>query len=103
MFPEPSAPLLVDLIKDEEVVVDYNCEEGCDVEFLVGKGDEELIRIPVHSQKLSEYPVFKAMLSESYDVKYNTCVCTGHDGGKRKLRQIRVNWIDRKAFDNVMK
>lgn len=99
MLPEPSAPFLLEPVKETEMVVEYNYEEGCDVEFLVGKGNELITRIPAHSQKLLAYPVFSAMLMYGRDVEYKM----GPDGAQRKLRQIRLNWIGMKAFDNVMR
>lgn len=107
MYPKPSAPPF-DLLKDDEAVnllarvADYNCEDGCDVEFLVGKYKEDFIRIPVHTHKLTEYPVFKAMLSEEFSSEESQCFCMGHDTQTGKLRQIRVE-ADSKAFDNLMK
>ena len=101
MYPEPSAPSF-DLLKDE--LIDYNCETGCDVEFLVGDEADRVIRIPVHSHKLKEYPVFKAMLSENFadGGKTTTKQCETSRGILR-MTQIPVTDVDGKAFDNLMR
>ncbi|CAL8125267.1 unnamed protein product [Orchesella dallaii] len=97
MYLEPSAPPLTELLKDEDV--HYNCESGCDVEILVGKTKDDLMRIPVHSCKLRVFPVFAAMLSEKY---YHT-EKVQNGNGYSKLKQISVSNVDGKAFDNLMK
>ncbi|ODM99852.1 BTB/POZ domain-containing protein 2 [Orchesella cincta] len=98
MYLEPSAPPLTELLKDEDV--HYNCENGCDVEILVGKSNDDLMRIPVHSCKLKAYPVFAAMLSDKYNITEKEC---NNSNGYSKLKQIRVCNVDGKAFDNLMK
>ncbi|CAL8120193.1 unnamed protein product [Orchesella dallaii] len=97
MYPEPSAPPLEELLKDEDV--HYNCESGCDVEILVGKTRDDLMRIQVHSYKLRGFPVFEAMLSEKfyYTEKFQ------NGNGYSKLKQISVPNVDGNVFDNLMK
>lgn len=94
MSPEPSAPPLLDFSKND--VVEYNCEDGCDLEFIVGTENDNLMRFPVHSRRLVESPYFKALLSDSFD----------NSQGQRMpgtLRQFRIDDLDGKVFDNLMR